>query len=307
MDATQQKGSLKQLRGPFDGLGFLISFISVVKVRGVVSFITLLLAYNNCSPRSSQSPNDFISHYERNGGKERVIVFVHGIYADARTGWTCPRTKAYWPQLILSDGAFADYDVYVAGYKSSPFGNHMTIDEIATNLSNRLQSDRVFSHPEVVFVCHSVGGMIVQRLLLSNPGYADRVPLIFFFSTPQSGTDLAKLAHLLSSDPVLDALLPGNENAYLLNLENEFKTMYHKTKKFCAYETIPTMGMVIADRLSATRLCDETPIPINSNHVDVVKPCDKNADSYIALKNAVEKNSIVSRPHAAEDDAAKSK
>jgi triacylglycerol esterase/lipase EstA (alpha/beta hydrolase family) len=108
------------------------------------------------------------SHYERpnrKGGpyKKRVVVFVHDIFGDADGTWRYS-ASVYWPRLLLADEVFLDSDVYVASYSSPSFGNTMNVDEVVASLNNRLVSDEVFSeHREVVFVCHSLGGLVVQR------------------------------------------------------------------------------------------------------------------------------------------------
>lgn len=99
----------------------------------------------------------------------------------------------------------------------------MTIDEIVSNLANRFQSDGVFAHREVVFVAHSLGGLIVQRFLITHREYAKQVPLIMFYSTPETGAQIAKLEWIAAHFPI---------------------------KRYCAYEKQPTKGIWIVDRLS---------------------------------------------------------
>ena len=239
----------------------------------------------------SQRP---VSRYERSVGKERVLVFVHGIFGDANATWTC-RDGAYWPKLILNDEAFKDFDVYVVAYDSPSLGNRMSLDEVVESVRNRLEDDRVFSHREVAFVCHSLGGLVVQRLLLTHRNYASRVPFIYFFSTPQTGASaLTHIFSLFSADPLLKVLLPG-DNDYLLALETDWQNAHFGVKRFCAYEKQPTKGVLVVDRLSATRNCSGSPVPINEHHMGIVKPCSSRDDSYIALRNAVRNNPIAPR------------
>jgi len=246
------------------------------------------------APTSSES---VISKYERNDKKDRVIVFVHGIFGSAKDTWACPRGDFYWPRALLADPAFADSDVYIAAYDSPYFGNHMTIDEVVSNLANRFQSDGVFSHREVVFVAHSLGGLVVQRFLITHREYAKQVPLILFYSTPETGAQIAELGNLFSADPLLKEMLPGEDNDYLLNLENEWIVANFAIKRYCAYEKKPTKGIWVVDRLSGTRGCtNKTPIPINKDHIDIVKPCSTQDDAYIALKNIVTENPIAPAP-----------
>lgn len=252
------------------------------------------------SPSASGRP-----HYERprrkgEAYKERVVVFVHGIFGDADSTWRSSPT-VYWPQLLTTDDAFQDSDVYVASYASPPFGNTMSLDEVVTNLNNRLVSDEVFSkHREIVFVCHSLGGLVVQRLLLTFRGYAQKVSFIYFFSTPETGAQIANVARIFSSDPLLKALLPGDDNDYLLNLENEWKAAAFHVHRFCAYEKKKYMGVLVVERLSGTRDCDDPPVAINEDHISIVKPSSVNHDSYIALRNAFTQYHMpAANPHAA--------
>jgi pimeloyl-ACP methyl ester carboxylesterase len=263
-----------------------------VRWLGWAAAITALLGVGGIfvlrSSGKTHKPNpSAISHYERNDHNDRVIVFVHGIFGDALDTWRCPSTRMYWPSKILTEDAFKGFDVYVASYESPYFGNGMTIDEIVSNLQNRLQHDGVFDHKQVIFVAHSLGGLIVQRFLLTHREHAKQVPFIYFYSTPETGAEIARLGSLFSSDPLLKEMFSGDANDYLLNLESEWKAAgFTNIHRYCAYEKLPMKGVMIVDRLSGTRNC-ETAVAINQDHAGIVKPCSTDADSYIALLNAV--------------------
>jgi hypothetical protein len=242
------------------------------------------------------------SHYERprtdaDSFKERVIVFVHGIFGDANSSWTSDR-GAYWPKLLLKDSAFNDSDVYVAQYESPAQGNTLSVTEVVAQLNSRLTSDAVFEkHHEVVFVCHSLGGIIVQQLLLTFREHAKQVPFIYLFAVPEEGSQVARLGSFFNSDPLLKALFNGDENEYLLNLENQWRAAHFTIKLYCAYEKKPVKGTIlIVGRLSGTRNCYEPPIPINEDHMGIVKPNGMKHDSYIALRNATVANPVSHKP-----------
>lgn len=225
------------------------------------------------------------SHYERHGNKDRVLVFIHGIFGNAEDTWTAP-PNIYWPKLILSDKTFDNTDVYVAGYDTPILGNTMTIDEIVGNLNEHLKSDHVFSeHREVIFVCHSLGGLIVQQLLLTFREYAEKVRLIYFYSTPQTGAEIAKLPQLFDRDPLVRELEPGESNDYLRHLEAEWKSAKFRIPRYCAYEKLKYNGILVVDELSATRNCDRN-VAINANHSTIVKPAKPTDDPYVMLSNA---------------------
>lgn len=225
------------------------------------------------------------AHYERMGNKDRILVFVHGIFGDAESTWTAP-PDTYWPELILEDKDFNNTDVYVAAYDTHTIGNKMTIDEAAESLNQHFKADGVFSgHREVIFVCHSLGGLILQRLLLTYRGYATKVRLIYFYSTPQTGAQIANLARLASDDPFLREMAAGASNDYLMNLESEWKRAGFTIHRFCAYETLAYKCVRVVDRLSGTRGCDET-VPLDKNHSTIVKPTSTRDEPHLILQNA---------------------
>ena len=59
-----------------------------------------------------------------------------------------------------------------------------------------LETAGVFERREVMFVAHSMGGLVVWQLLLKYQGLAPKVPMIYFFATPTTGSELAALAKL---------------------------------------------------------------------------------------------------------------
>jgi pimeloyl-ACP methyl ester carboxylesterase len=236
--------------------------------------------------RPPRSDGD-ISRFQRSSERKGVIVFVHGIFGDSRSTWLCDRGRT-WPEMLLVDSAFCQYDIYVAAYDTPYFGNTMTVDEVVANMKNRFGHDELLTkYDNVVFVCHSLGGIIVQRLLLTYREWAPKVQFIYFFSTPDTGAEVARLASYFNADPLLKQLLPGDENDYLLNLESEWRAArFTNIHRYCAYEKKAMGSFLVVDRLSGTRDC-ESAVPINEDHAGIVKPCSPTDDSYVALKNAV--------------------
>src|SRR3984957_5758219 len=230
--------------------------IKAVRVVGCL----LGLAATLMPPRVGARPHidQPTSHYVRPSNdtgpfKDRAIVFVHGIFGDSISSWTASN-GAYWPELLLKDTAFDKYDIYVANYDSPAFGNTFTVDEVVASLQSRLVANKVFEqHHEVVFVCHSLGGIIVQQLLLTYRAQASRVPFVYFFSVPAEGSQIANIGRYFNSDPLLNALFHGDENDYLLNMENQWKAAEFNIRRYCAYEKKKIGGVLIVDRLSGTR------------------------------------------------------
>jgi hypothetical protein len=132
----------------------------------------------------------------------------------------------------------------------------------------------------------------VEKLLLRNRELDKRVPFIYFFGTPQSGAELANLAKIFSSDPLIRDLSAGADNEYLQGIENDWRAAHLTIRSYCGYETRNLHGIKVVDRLSASRNCAEPPVAIDADHIEMVKPSGIKHDSYIALANAVRDNPI---------------
>jgi hypothetical protein len=227
----------------------------------------------------------------RHSDNDNVIVFVHGIYGGPADTWTCAGQQS-WPKMLTHDHAFDDFDVYVAGYDTPYIGNAQSMREVMASLNQRLSNASIFeAYEKVVFVAHSMGGLVVQELLVNHHSYGKQVPLIYFFATPQTGAQIANLAHAFSDNPLLEQMRTAN-NYYLQDLEEQWRQTPElgSIRGYCAYEKIPTKGLLVVDNLSATRNCNNDPVPINRNHSEIVKPCSTQDDAYTDLRYAVIKD-----------------
>lgn len=121
---------------------------------------------------------------KRVGGAKRALVLVHGITGDGKSSWTSSN-GIYWPTLMKSDPIFEDVDVYVHEYTTNLFGNCLPVTDLANNLRLHLKNARVFDdHEQVIFLAHSMGGLVVRQFLLRNrdsKDIIDKVPLALFF------------------------------------------------------------------------------------------------------------------------------
>src|ERR1700748_665463 len=105
--------------------------------------------------------------------RPRVIVFVHGLHG-SRDSWRASN-GAYWPDLIRTDPRFAFSDVEVAEYPTPSSNGKMSSIQLADILWTHLKQDHVWDHREVVFIAHSLGGILVEEMLLRHPAEARKV------------------------------------------------------------------------------------------------------------------------------------
>ena len=232
------------------------------------------------------------SRYVRQvAGNRQVVVFVHGVMGNSDATWTNAETGANFPTLLAQDPAFAGSDVFVVEYPSPPTRRTLSIDEVAESLRLVLDANRVLDHTEVVFVAHSMGGLVTRAYLLK---YRDvvvkRVRMLYFFGTPTTGSAVAALARVFSGNPQFGGMAPMASDAYLADLHRAWMAVPElgALPWFCAYEVQNTFGVKVVDMASATASCNRRPDPIDRNHADIVKPSGRGDVPYLALKTALE-------------------
>jgi pimeloyl-ACP methyl ester carboxylesterase len=225
--------------------------------------------------------------------RARVIVFVHGLHG-SRESWRASN-HAYWPDLVRTDPRFAFSDVEVAEYPTPDKNGKMSSDQLAEILWACLKKDHVWEHREVVIIAHSLGGILVEEMLLKHPAEAVRVKFIVSYGTPHEGSSLARIASLYDKDPLLNDLSDAGDNAFLTQLEDNWRRhdSVNGIHRFCAFETEDTkpdsgFGYYlraharVVSYFSATYGCDVTTPPqeIHADHVHMIEPADRKSAAY---------------------------
>jgi hypothetical protein len=260
----------------------------------------LLLTYSACAANHSLPPavpalrmdsNLTLPGYavKREIAVRRVLILVHGLNGNGKSTWTSAN-DTYWPALMKSDPAFEDFDIYVYEYQTSMFGNCLAITDVANNMRTYLKNDRVFEdHDQVVFLAHSMGGLIVRQFLLRNRDTIDKVPLTMFFATPTAGSSKADTLHLLPTCSQVEDLRTLDANSYLKSQQSDWYSsgFQERMKSYCAFETQNIGGSLVVNQSSAILLCTKDPEALPTNHSDAVKPSSTTDLSHIIVRNAI--------------------
>ena len=254
-------------------------------MRSTIAIIAVLLA----AAAVAQPTSKYIRHQP---GNRRVIVFVNGIFGDWKSTWE-NADHFYWPEALTHDHAFDGADVYVHSFNSPKLAKAQDIANLAARFGDFLQTDHVLTdHDQVIFLCHSMGGLVVERLILRHQELAPKVKFLFFASTPQEGAQIAALGHIFNGDPQLQEMFPGDENNFLEGLDTGWRDAHLSIPVYCIVERAKTHGISVVNRYSGTRIC-KTVTPIDQNHIEIVKPSSTNDDSYVAFWNAYKANPVL--------------
>ena len=210
------------------------------------------------------------------------IVFVHGINGHPYGTWTSENDRTFWPAELLPPFIEeAKARVLVYGYDADT--NDLALipnDKPKSSMSyNEASQDRIHNHAEhliatlcanrrvrhathhpIVFVAHSLGGIVVKRALIYSSGKRGRhtehlrsiavsTHGILFLGTPHFGCDRAKWSTW--SDNVtrvtlerglhgrlMGALKPNSET--LQNIERQFVELASDYHIYYFHEMMPT-------------------------------------------------------------------
>ncbi|ORY61452.1 ankyrin repeat-containing domain protein [Pseudomassariella vexata] len=192
------------------------------------------------------------------------IVFVPGLATDPEISWKSNKGDFNW--ISHQDGIVRDFTkarALLYQYESSwkgPLQVKQFMHNIASTLLTCLNTLREgCERRPIVFVAHSMGGLVVAKAVTLTDSRQDRCGTMFesiagciFFGTPFHGAHAAAAAHMLSTigarfdlaipSKLLDMMKPGDES--LTELRNEFARLAGKLSQkiqlFYFWEEQPT-------------------------------------------------------------------
>jgi len=136
----------------------------------------------------------------------------------------------------------------------------------------QMEDAGLFNYDSVVFVTHSMGGLIAKRIVnayntVTKQDFLKRVAGVVLISTPSQGAPPAELASWISMNPQLKDMTPADLNSYLQSVENQWQEVLRDRDKqnarrpraYCVYETQPMNGILVVSRVYAATRCDNNP------------------------------------------------
>ncbi|KAF4964390.1 hypothetical protein FSARC_7689 [Fusarium sarcochroum] len=234
------------------------------------------------------------------------IVFVHGLKGDCLKTWTDKSANEPWPKALLplelgtARILTYSYDATVVNKEDVPSQNRISnhAHNLVTALASLRQGDDTNERP-IIFVCHSLGGLVCQDALVSAKQRSEQhlqdianfTRGVVFLGTPHHGSSLAKMGELVSrsvgviketNSDIVQVLTRDSE--VLARIQDSFQALLMSRSKdedsmidiTCFYEELPTKRYGLIVPKHSAILPGYIAIGIHKNHADMTKfsgPC----------------------------------
>jgi len=207
----------------------------------------------------------------RNDKTKNAIVFVHGFGGDSSGTW------GNFPQYLMESPALKGWDIYSLGYKTglAPdfkglWSGNPSVTTIASYIHTHAFRGDLDRYKALVFIAHSMGGLVVQRALLDYKDLLARTTHVFLFGTPSAG--LRKAGWFKWFKRQVDDL--ADDGAFVPKLRADWEQLWPK-------EPPPKFWTVAGDSdefVPASSSLGPFPIEqrfvVPGNHLEIVKPAN---------------------------------
>jgi pimeloyl-ACP methyl ester carboxylesterase len=254
------------------------------------------------------------------GNNEAVVVFVHGIISDGIQCWMAPNGR-YWPALLAADmeanPALQNAGIFIFSYKTSVFSKTYSLGDIVDNLAAELGLQKIVDFQRIIFVCHSMGGIVVRRYLVREQLALMKRKTqfgLFFVASPSLGSVHANLLYPLIGllrNSQAKILRFSQQNQWLNDLDKDFiKLLDSKALRITGKELVEDVPIQLArwrcfritlswqtvpPYAAAKYFVDSFKVP-DASHITICKPKDATEIQHRLLVEFVSK--MLAAPHA---------
>lgn len=229
---------------------------------------------------------------------EITYIFIHGVLSNSEKCWT-NQNKTYWPDLIKSDPRFFNGSIFLSGYNTNANSGIYDIRQCAIEVLESLKlkrgdEPRPIDFKKLVFVCHSLGGIVCRHLLELEPSlFKNKKVGLVLLASPSDGSDYADsikgLTHLLNHKVATEL---RKSSPKLKDIDNRFRDLLNRKDielhgaEACEqkgpklFGVLPIRTKRVVDESSASRYFGGVRVLPETDHASISKPSDREHCSH---------------------------
>ena len=228
------------------------------------------------------------------------VIFVHGLTGDAHDTWTNESGDEFWP-LWLQD-ELDRISVFTLGYPSSLFEKwakkEMDMFERAANVLDLFAGHDIGQRP-VVFVAHSLGGILTKLLLRKSSEskdedwhrVCDATKLVVFLATPHTSPSLVKVLGVVPFASKQIKLL-SDDTGFLSDLNEHYRSFASDrpdlaTAVYSEKYLTKKAAVVVSRDAADPGVSGATPVPVDKDHFSICKPANSEDIVYLGIKRRI--------------------
>jgi pimeloyl-ACP methyl ester carboxylesterase len=216
--------------------------------------------------KSQVTVPEIIKHRVRN--RDAAIVFIHGFTGSNTETW------GSFPGLLVQNLALDEWDVVSLGYAtrfapdlSGVWSADAPIDRLATLLRTTVNFG-IPTYKTLAILAHSMGGLVLQRALVDDSSFAEKVGHVFLFGTPSNG--LAKASPIGFFKRQLRDM--KQDGIFITDLRSKWEKAFSAGLPFTFWTVAGERDEFVTSSSSLDVFPAKSRAVIPGNHLEIVKP-----------------------------------
>lgn len=214
-----------------------LPLISTMVMNGK-SLMERLLSHKVCQNALSslksinyRLPSDVYEMHLPEEEPEFDIVLIHGLRGSVAYTWRQKDSdenllSSCWPKDWLPQDIKRPFRIIGLEYPSYIFhftGTQQSLQSRSERFKDQLQIAGIGKRP-VLFICHSMGGLLAKKLLIDSPELLKNTIGVLFIATPHKGSPVANWGYSVFQ-PTEDVVMLSESNAKNIKLNEDFSAV----------------------------------------------------------------------------------
>jgi pimeloyl-ACP methyl ester carboxylesterase len=231
----------------------------------------------------------------RNEGRDRAVGFVHGFNGAQDDTWD------RFPALLGS--ATHHLDIFTIGYATTLLPDVVGVWSadpdlpiLATMLCTELAIKPFDCYKSLTLIAHSMGGLVVQKALVDDPGLAARMQHVILFGSPSAGLRKASAFQFWKRQLKNMAF----DSAFISSLRADWKRLFGATPPFNLVVVAGTSDQFVPSESSLGPFEKSMQRALPGDHISIVKPASADAPSVALVVATLTTGNVPARDRAAD-------